>query len=183
MELIVTVLGAIAILALIFFLGLRACLFHVPPEEIVVMSGVAHRRPSGEVVGYRVYTGGVGFRPPIVGKIDRVSTRPIEFDFRVSWKEQTLYGRVRLRMLLDAVGIDRALRIVMGVSEAMRGEAVRPRLEETLRDGPVAADDEMAAELVSAAATSLGFRVEECAVRVASDGGSTAREEPGTHPR
>jgi uncharacterized membrane protein YqiK len=51
----------------------KAFVLVVPPNEILVLSGRAHRRHDGEMIGYRVVSGGRAIRVPFLERADSMS--------------------------------------------------------------------------------------------------------------
>lgn len=59
---------------------LRIC----EPHEILVFSGRKRTLPDGSTVGYRIVTGGLSFKWPIIEKVEQMDARNIPIDIRIS---------------------------------------------------------------------------------------------------
>ena len=57
MALVLVPIVVMAVAAVILLSVVRSCMYIVPPNQLLVLSGRTHRRPDGAVVGYRVVHG------------------------------------------------------------------------------------------------------------------------------
>ena len=75
--------SAFALLVVITLIAknfLRIC----EPHEILVFSGRKRTLPDGSTVGYRIVTGGLSFKWPVIEKVERMDARNIPIDIRIS---------------------------------------------------------------------------------------------------
>lgn len=85
-ELTPILIGGSAAIALLVTLVVasRTLLRICEPHEILVFSGRKRSLPDGSSVGYRIITAGVALKWPLIEKVERMDTRNIPIDIRIS---------------------------------------------------------------------------------------------------
>lgn len=64
--------------------ALQSCLHLVGPNELLVISGRAHRRPDGSVAGYRVVRAGRFISWPLIETVKRMSLSNIPLSLEIT---------------------------------------------------------------------------------------------------
>ncbi|MER3414300.1 MAG: flotillin family protein [Armatimonadota bacterium] len=65
------ILGTLAFVGLLLLFNLRTLVYICEPNEVLIFSG-RRRRVGNRSYGYRIVKGGMGFRRPIVERVDRI---------------------------------------------------------------------------------------------------------------
>lgn len=73
------ILGTLAFVGLLLLFNLRTLVYICEPNEVLIFSG-RRRRLGDKIYGYRVVKGGMGFRRPIVERVDRLDLTNMVID-------------------------------------------------------------------------------------------------------
>lgn len=106
--------SAFALLVVITLIAktfLRIC----EPHEILVFSGRKRTLPDGSTVGYRIVTGGLSFKWPIIEKVERMDARNIPIDIRIS----NAYSKGGIPLAVHAI-----VNVKLSKDPALMGNAV-----------------------------------------------------------
>lgn len=90
MESFILITAVVAVFAIIvIFSAISKLLLIAQPNEVIVLSGRKRRLPTGEVVGYRVISGGRAIKMPLIEKASRISleTIPIELQIKNAYSK------------------------------------------------------------------------------------------------
>ena len=111
------IVGGSTALALLVFITLIAKTFIriCEPHEILVFSGRKRRLADGSSVGYRIVTGGLAFKWPIIERVERMDARNIPIDIRIS----NAYSRGGIPLSVHAI-----VNVKMSKDKALMGNAV-----------------------------------------------------------
>jgi len=111
------VLGAGSAFTLLVLITLIAKTFVriCEPHEILVFSGRRRTLPDGSTVGYRIVTGGLSFKWPIIEKVERMDARIIPIDIRIS----NAYSRGGIPLAVHAI-----VNVKLSKDPAVMGNAV-----------------------------------------------------------
>jgi flotillin len=78
-------LGVIFIALILFLAGMRSLFYNCAPNEVLIFYGWAKRRiDANREVGYRIVKGGLGFRKPLIEKVDRMDLTNMVIDVAAS---------------------------------------------------------------------------------------------------
>ncbi len=80
LGIVIAVVGGIALL---FLLNLRTIIYLCSPNEVLIFSG-KRRRVGNRLFGYRIIKGGMGFRVPLMERVDRLDLTNMVIDISVS---------------------------------------------------------------------------------------------------
>jgi len=73
------IIGAIIFTVLFIIGSLRGSIFNCAPNEVLIFTG-KHRRVGGRKYGYRVIKGGMGFRVPLLERVDKMDLTNMVID-------------------------------------------------------------------------------------------------------
>jgi flotillin len=81
LALILLILGSvIGIFFVLFLLSLPGNIFNCAPNEVLIFTGRRRRVGPDRIVGYRVIKGGMGFRWPLIERVDRMDLTNMVID-------------------------------------------------------------------------------------------------------
>ena len=73
--------GVLIVFAILFLAGMRSLFYNCAPNEVLIFYGWARRRiDAHREVGYRIVKGGLGFRKPLLERVDRMDLTNMVID-------------------------------------------------------------------------------------------------------
>src|SRR5687768_10154796 len=73
--------GVFLVVAILFLAGMRSLFYNCAPNEVLIFYGWARRRiDAHREVGYRIVKGGLGFRKPLLERVDRMDLTNMVID-------------------------------------------------------------------------------------------------------
>lgn len=97
----VWVIGGFVLLVvvLILFAWIKTLLQICPPNQVLVISGRRYRMPDGRIRGFKTIFGGLGWRMPLIEKVDRMSLNVMEVPISI----RAAYSQGGIPLNVDAI--------------------------------------------------------------------------------
>ncbi len=98
MDLVIALVGVLAVAAISMVVVLRKSIYICQPNEVLIFSG-PRRRVEQRVVGYRLIKGGLGVRVPLLERVDRMDLTNMPIEVTV----EGAYSKGGIPLHVDAV--------------------------------------------------------------------------------